>query len=155
MTGKKVSPSWAKFPNSGFIGFDFLSKDLDFIANHATDNYPPHNVIKTFEDRYEIEIAVAGFNRNELNIELKDQILTVTGEHESEGREFIHRGISMKKFKRSFRLSEYVNVIGADIRDGLLVIELKYVVPEEMRPRKILIGSEENENVQILNENSE
>ena len=83
---------------------------------------------------------MAGFNRGELNVEVKDRTLTVTGEHESKGREYIHRGISTKKFKRTFRLSEHVNVNGADLVDGVLSIELKYVVPEALRPRKIEIG---------------
>ena len=68
------------------------------------------------------------------------------GEHVSKGREFIHRGISTKKFKRTFRLSEHVNANGADIQDGILAIELKYVIPEEMRPRKINIGQTRNHN---------
>jgi molecular chaperone IbpA len=87
--------------------------------------------------------------------------LTVTGEHVSKGRNFIHRGISTKKFKRTFRLSEHVNVHGADIQDGILAIELKYVIPEEMRPRKISIGKNEGQNdttytnsAQLLNESS-
>ena len=66
--------------------------------------------------------------------------MTVTGEHKSKGREYIHRVISTKKFKRTFRLSEHVNVNGADLVDGVLSVELKYVIPEEMRPRKIEIG---------------
>ena len=66
--------------------------------------------------------------------------MTVTGEHKSKGREYIHRGISTKKFKRTFRLSEHVHVNGADLVDGVLSVELKYVIPEEMRPRKIEIG---------------
>ena len=94
-----------------------------------------------------IELAIAGFSKDELTVEVKDRTLTITGEHVSKGREFIHRGISTKKFKRTFRLSEHVQVHGADIQDGILAIELKYVVPEEMRPRTIKIGSnEETEN---------
>jgi len=87
--------------------------------------------------------------------------LTVKGEHVSKGREFIHRGISTKKFKRTFRLSEHVNVNGADIQDGILAIELQYVIPEEMRPRKINIGQTRKQNdtsntssAQLLNEST-
>ena len=101
---------------------------------------PPHNIIKTGESDYLIELAIAGFSQDEISVEVKDRTLTVTGDHVSKGREFIHRGISTKKFKRTFRLSEHVNVHGADIQDGILAIELKYVIPEEMRPRKINIG---------------
>jgi len=128
------------FPRSSFVGFDHLFNELEFTAKHAQDHYPPHNILKTGETEYLIELAVAGFNKDELNIEFKDRTLTVMGEHESKGREYIHRGISTKKFKRTFRLSEHVKVHGADLKDGVLSIDLKYEVPEEMRPRKIEIG---------------
>ena len=128
------------FPRSSFVGFDHLFNELEWTAKHADDHYPPHNIIKTGESDYLIELAIAGFSQDEISVEVKDRTLTVTGEHVSKGREFIHRGISTKKFKRTFRLSEHVNVHGADIQDGILAIELKYVIPEEMRPRKIQIG---------------
>ena len=128
------------FPRSSFVGFDHLFNELEFTAKHAQDHYPPHNILKTGDTEYLIELAVAGFSKGELNIEFKDRTLTVTGEHKSKGREYIHRGISTKKFKRTFRLSEHVKVHGADLKDGVLSIDLKYEVPEEMRPRKIEIG---------------
>ena len=128
------------FPRSSFVGFDHLFNELEHVARHANDHYPPHNILKTGETDYLIELAVAGFSREELSIEVKDRTLTVTGEHLSKGREYIHRGISTKKFKRTFRLSEHVQVHGADFKDGILSVELKYVVPEELRPRKIQIG---------------
>ena len=128
------------FPRSSFVGFDHLLNELDYVAKHATDNYPPHNILKTGDHDYLIELAVAGFSKDELSIEVKDRTLTVTGEHVSKGREFIHRGISTKKFKRTFRLSEHVKVNGADLKDGVLSIDLKYEIPEALRPRKIAIG---------------
>jgi len=128
------------FPRSSFVGFDHLFNELEHVTRHAQDHYPPHNIIRTSDTDYLIELAVAGFTRDELNIEVKDRTLTVKGEHKSKGREYIHRGISTKKFKRTFRLSEHVNVNGADLVDGVLSIELKYIVPEELRPRKIEIG---------------
>ena len=128
------------FPRSSFVGFDHLFNELEHVTRHAQDHYPPHNIIRTSDTDYLIELAVAGFTRDELNIEVKDRTLTVKGEHKSKGREYIHRGISTKKFKRTFRLSEHVNVNGADLIDGVLSIELKYVVPEELRPRTIEIG---------------
>ena len=147
------------FPRSSFVGFDHLFNELEYTAKHSKDHYPPHNIIKTSESDYLIELAVAGFSEDELTVEVKDRTLTVTGEHVSRGRDFIHRGISTKKFKRNFRLSEHVNVHGADIQDGILAIELKYVIPEEMRPRRIKIGQTRNENdtsntsgPQLLNE---
>ena len=147
------------FPRSSFVGFDHLFNELEWTAKHAQDHYPPHNIIKAGDQEYLIELAIAGFTKDEISVEVKDRTLTVTGEHVSKGREFIHRGISTKKFKRTFRLSEHVNVNGADIQDGILAIELQYVIPEEMRPRKINIGQTRNENdtsntsgPQLLNE---
>ena len=98
-------------------------------------------------------MAVAGFSQNELNVDVKDRTLTVTGEHQTRGREFIHRGISTKKFKRVFRLSEYTQVVGADLVDGILVIKLKVVVPEDQRPRSIEIKKHDNYE-EIINENT-
>lgn len=129
------------FPRSAFVGFDHLFDELDRVARHANDNYPPHNIVKTAETKYLIELAVAGFARNELEIEVKDRSLTVTGNHQNRGREYIHKSISTKKFTKTFRLSEYVQVNGADLVDGILAIELEVVIPEEMRPRKIEISS--------------
>ena len=147
------------FPRSSFVGFDHLFNELEWTAKHAQDHYPPHNIIKAGDQEYLIELAIAGFSKDEISVEVKDRTLTVKGEHVSKGREFIHRGISTKKFKRTFRLSEHVNVNGADIQDGILAIELQYVIPEEMRPRKINIGQTRNENdtsntsgPQLLNE---
>ena len=131
------------FPRSSFVGFDHLFNELEHVARHANDHYPPHNILKTGDTDYLIELAVAGFSRDELNIEVKDRTLVITGEHLSKGREYIHRGISTKKFKRTFRLSEHVHVNGADLVDGVLSVKLKYVVPEELRPRKISIGQYE------------
>ena len=128
------------FPRSSFVGFDHLLNELDHVARHANDSYPPHNILKTDEDNYLIELAVAGFSKDGIEIEVKDRTLTILGEHKSKGREYIHRGISTKKFKRTFRLSEHVHVNGADLVDGILSVKLKVVVPEEMRPRKIEIG---------------
>ena len=135
MTGVKTL-----FPRASFVGFDHLFDELDRVARHANDHYPPHNIVKVSDHDYQIELAVAGFTRDELVIEVNDRTLTVRGEHVSKGREYIHKGISAKKFNRNFRLSEYVEVHGADLVDGILAIQLKVVLPEEKRPRKINIG---------------
>jgi|TARA_B110000908_G_C10265055_1_gene462994 molecular chaperone IbpA len=143
MTGINVN---SLFPRASFVGFDHLFQELEYTAKHSNDHYPPHNIIKTNEDDYLIELAIAGFSQDEINVEVKDRTLTVIGEHISKGRDFIHRGISTKKFKRTFRLSEHVIVHGADIQDGILAIELKYELPEDQRPRKINIGQTRNTN---------
>lgn len=142
MTGMKTL-----FPRASFVGFDHLFQELEHTVSHAQDNYPPHNIIKTSDEDYLIELAVAGFSKEGISVEVHQRTLTVTGEHVKKGREYVHRGISTKKFKRTFRLSENVQVHGADIQDGILAIDLKYVVPEDQRPRKIKIGkNEENQN---------
>ncbi len=133
------------FPRSSFVGFDHLFNELEFTAKHAQDHYPPHNIIKTSDQDYLIEMAVAGFSKDELSVEVKDRTLTVMGEHVSRGREFIHRGISTKRFQRTFRLYEPVNVNGADIQEGILAIEFKYVIPVALCPRILNIGTPSNQ----------
>ena len=152
MTGTKVKQL---FPRSAFVGFDHLFEELDRVARQANDHYPPHNIVKVDDTTYLVELVVAGFTRAELEIEVNDRTLAVKGEHESQGREYIHRGISTKKFYRTFRLSEYVQVHGADLMDGVLAVELKVVLPDEKRPRKIEIGynSEEHTHDRISNQN--
>ena len=131
------------YPRNAFLGFDHIFDQLESIHKHAKDTYPPHNVVKEEDLKYSLELAVAGFSEDELEVDVKERTLTVKGDHITKGREFIHRGISTKKFRRTFRLSEYVEVHGADLVDGVLAIDLKIVVPEEMRPRKIKIGKNE------------
>ena len=114
--------------------------ELEYATKHASDHYPPHNIIKVSDEEYTIEVACAGFNESELNVEQKERSLTVTGKHESKGREVIHRGISTRDFTRRFRLSEYVQVTGASLSDGILAIDMKVEIPKEKQSRKIKIG---------------
>jgi molecular chaperone IbpA len=127
------------FPRASFIGFDHLFNELEHATIHAHDHYPPHNIVKVKDDEYLIEVAVAGFRKGEVTVEQKERSVMIAGEHKSNGREVIHRGISTKKFKRTFRLSEYVQVNGATLKDGILAIVLKLEIPEEKRPRQINI----------------
>lgn len=134
------------FPRSHFIGFDHVWNEIERLADVADNKlYPPHNVVKHNESTYTVELALAGYRPEDLSVEVKEGILVVTGDNRStvdteEGREYLHRGISGKKFTRTFRLSEHVVVDGADFVNGLLVIDLKVVIPEEKRPRSIPIG---------------
>jgi molecular chaperone IbpA len=131
-------------PRSLFVGFDTLFEDLERIhqsARSGNDNYPPHNVVKIDDEKFLIELAVAGFTKKDIDIELKDGILKVTGEVEKDEREFAYKGISSRKFEKSFRLSEFVVIDGADLVDGILVVFARVELPEEKRPRKIDIGS--------------
>lgn len=134
------------FPRASFLGFDHLLDELDRATRHANDHYPPHNILKTSDTDYLIELAVAGFKQDELVIEVKDRTITVSGENKQRDIEYIHRGISTKKFKRTFRLSEHVEVIGASFEDGILSIQLKYEIPQQLLPRVIPIGKNEVKN---------
>ena len=127
------------FPKSAFIGFDRLLDDMQFAASHANDHYPPHNIIKENDNEYLIELAVAGFTKDDVEISQKERSLKITGKYTSKGREVIHRGISTRNFERRFRLSEYVQVTGATFQDGLLAVSLKLEIPEEKQPRQITI----------------
>jgi molecular chaperone IbpA len=146
---------YARFPRSAFVGFDHIFKELEEMTKHASDHYPPHNIIKDEDMKYRIEIATAGFKEEELSVELKDGILEVNGDHTPRGLEFIHKGISTRKFHRSFRLSEYTQVTGASLENGILAIHLEVVLPEEKKPRKIAINnhSEVTKNAELLTEN--
>lgn len=132
-----------KLPRSAFIGFDNIFDELERItAASAQDNYPPHNIVRISENEFAIELAVVGFKEEDLELKQQDGILYVQGAKKNQPQvDYVHRGISGRAFKRSFRLSEHVEVKGADLRDGLLVINLERVVPEEKRPRLIPINN--------------
>lgn len=124
------------------VGFDRLFDVLDRqYANSVSTSYPPYNIIKTGEDTYQIEIAVAGFREDEIDIQVKDYVLTVTGEQKREEEEinYLHKGISARAFNRTFTLGEYLEVKGATVQNGLLLIDLVREVPEAAKPRKIAI----------------
>lgn len=130
--------------NRATVGFDRVFDILDRqFANSVSTTYPPYNIIKEAEDNYKIEIAVAGFREDELDITVKDYVLTVTGEQKreenAEGPTYLHKGISARSFTRTFTLGDHVEVKGAVVQNGLLVISLEREVPEEAKPKKIAI----------------
>ena len=135
MTGNFV------FPRNAFLGFDHIFDALQDIHVHANDGYPPHNVVKDADAKYQIEMAVSGFNKKDINIEVKEHILTIKGNRDKrrEADAYVHKGISGRKFEKSFRLSEYTEVTGADLTDGILTVKLEVVLPEEKQPRTINI----------------
>ena len=131
-------------PRSLFVGFEPLLDELERIhssGRSGKDNYPPHNVVKIDEEKFLIEMALAGFRQEDISVEVKDGILKVKGEMPKDDREFAYKGISSRKFEKSFRLSEFVVIDGADLKDGILVVYARVELPEEKRPRKIEIGS--------------
>ncbi len=131
-------------PRSLFVGFEPLLDELERIhsaGKSPKDNYPPHNVVKIDEEKFLIEMALAGFRKEDISVEVKDGILKVKGEMPKDEREFAYKGISSRKFEKSFRLSEFVVIDGADLNDGILVVYARVELPEEKRPREIEIGS--------------
>ena len=98
-------------------------------------------MVKIDEEKFLIEMALAGFKKEDISVELKDGILKISGEVAKDEREFAYKGISSRKFEKSFRLSEFVVIDGADLKDGILVVYARVELPEEKRPRKIEIGS--------------
>lgn len=128
--------------NRALVGFDRLFDGFETrFANQLATNYPPHNVVKLDETRYAIEIAVAGFKRHEINVEIEQEVLTVRGDcetpAESTSRQYLHRGLSSRNFERSWQLAEHMVVEGAEMKDGILTVSLKYVIPEEKKARVI------------------
>jgi len=122
------------------IGFDRVFADFDIAFKENTNVYPPHNVVKINDDSFLIELAVAGFSIEDLNIETVENSLVITGEHATEDeREYTHKGISARKFTRKFTLAEYVNVGEATLVNGILSIALVRVIPDEKKPRTIAI----------------
>lgn len=125
------------------VGFDRLAQLLDTVGGFDADGYPPYNIERLGPNEYRITMAVAGFNKDEFKIEVKEQTLLVTGEKKADdkARVFLHRGIAARSFERRFQLADYVEVKGADFTDGLLHIDLMRNLPERMKPRTVAIGS--------------
>ncbi len=132
------------------IGFDRIAGLLDNISRseQSQPSYPPYNIELTGEDQYRISMAVAGFNDEELDIEVKEGHLTVSGKKQTDAKDrtFLHQGIAARNFERRFQLADYVRVETARLENGLLHVELVREVPEAMKPRKIEIsGGKSNE----------
>ena len=142
--GNKMVRNTLNVPRSLFVGFEPLLDELERIhsaGKSSKDNYPPHNVVKIDEEKFLIEMALAGFKKEDISVEVKDGILQIKGEMPKDEREFAYKGISSRKFEKSFRLSEFVVIDGADLMDGILVVYARVELPEEKRPREIKIGS--------------
>ena len=127
------------------VGFDRLADMLDSVAQFdAGVSYPPYNIERTEENRYRISLAVAGFAEKDLTLEVKEGVLTVSGKRETEKdgkeRHYLHQGIAGRNFERRFQLAEAVEVRGAALENGLLHVDLERLVPEEKKPRRIVIG---------------
>jgi molecular chaperone IbpA len=128
------------------VGFDRLFDYLENVSRAEQDNYPPFDIEKLSDDSYRITLAVAGFRRDDIEITAQQNMLIITGrrgENRSRDGNFLHVGIATRAFERRFELADFVRVSSADLRDGLLSIELIREIPEAMKPRRIDISTGE------------
>jgi molecular chaperone IbpA len=128
------------------VGFDRFAQLLDSVTGGDFDApYPPYNIERLGENEYRITMAVAGFTTDEIKVDVKESTLTVRGEKKAEAGEsdkrYLHRGIAARSFERRFQLADHVEVKGADLKDGLLNVDLVRNLPERMRARTIPIGT--------------
>ena len=136
MRSYDFSPLWRST-----IGFDRLFDLAESAQRTTEDNYPPYNIERLGDDRYQISLAVAGFSPEEISITAEQNVVTIEGNKpEKTQREFLYRGISTRAFRRQFNLADYVQVNNASFDNGLLKIELVREIPEAMKPRRIAIN---------------
>ena len=132
------------------VGFDRLFSLLDNFGGVDGGNpaYPPYNIERTGENAYRISVAVAGFTENELNIEVKENTLSIRGEKTAEKKEadneVLYQGIAARAFERRFQLADHVEVRGASLENGLLHVDLVREIPESKKPRQIAIGKDKD-----------
>ena len=130
------------------VGFENLNRLVDFATRGDGDAYPPYNIEKVGDGAYRISMAVAGFDRDELDLTVQENVLIVVGRtgdgQDKPERQFLHRGIAKRAFERRFQLADTIKVTGADYHDGLLDIDLVREVPEHKKPRRIAIGGAES-----------
>ncbi|HZR76095.1 Hsp20 family protein [Bradyrhizobium sp.] len=123
------------------IGFDRLFDVLDEVQRTAEETYPPYNIERLDENRFQISVALAGFSPDEVALSVEQNVLTLEGrKSDKDEKTFVHRGISTRSFKRQFTLADHVEVKKARFENGLLMIELQREIPETMKPRRIPIN---------------
>jgi molecular chaperone IbpA len=122
------------------IGFDQMFDELMRATSRQSTNYPPHNVLKIDDNNFVVQLAVAGFDEGDIDIQVEGRVLSITGSTNKDNKysaEYIVQGISMRDFERTFTLAEHVEVKTASVTNGILSIELERIVPVEMLPKKI------------------
>ena len=141
-----------------FVGFDNIFNELERLVDGTTPTrnttFPPHNIIKLDDNKYVVEMAVAGFGQDEVDVEIQDGILIVKGEKKDQSEvEYVYRGIATRSFTKSIRLNATIEVRGAQFKDGILKIGLENIIPDHKKPRKIEFSKELNfSNPKLLNE---
>jgi molecular chaperone IbpA len=137
-TNVSFGPIW---PSS--VGFDNIINELDALLNAPTSTFPPHNIIKLDDYQYIVELAIAGFTKQEVTITLKDGLLEIKGQKNPEEEvQYLHKGIGTRSFIKTIKLADTVEVRGAEFKDGILRVGLENVIPESKKPRQIEIGDE-------------
>jgi len=128
------------------IGFDRLANALESANRADAGGYPPYNIETTGDDQYRITLAVAGFSADEIEIETQQNVLKIGGRKNADvaDRKYLHRGIANRNFERTYQLADYVRVNGAELKDGLLHVDLVREVPEAMKPRRIEIRGQDD-----------
>ena len=124
-----------------FVGFDTLFEELNAVADRKESNYPAYNIVKDDEEHYRVEVALAGFSEDEINIQTEKGILTIEAKKAEERGNYIHQGIAKRAFSKMFRLAEYMKVDNAQLIDGILTVFLHREVPEADRPKQISINA--------------
>ncbi len=124
--------------NRALVGFD---KIFNGRLNALTSNYPPYNIVKFDDNHYCIEVAVAGFRKDDITVQIDQDRLSIRGTHQTveNTSEYLHRGLASRDFEQVFTLAEYMEVIGAEVVDGLLRVNIERVIPEALKPRRIEI----------------
>ena len=119
------------------VGFDRYFN----VPGPQNGNYPPHNIVKYSDSEYAIEVAVAGFSKEEITVEVDQDQLTIRGvkAETNEGKEYLHRGLAARNFEQAYTLAEYMEVKGAEVKDGMLKIIIERIIPEALKPRQIVV----------------
>ena len=127
--------------NRALVGFDTMFDQMERrFANSVSNNYPPHNIIKTDENQYEIQIAVTGFNKEEISVTVENNVLVIKGESMTTDyapEAYLHRGLATRDFVKEFPLAEHIEVVGAETQNGMLTVKLVRNIPESAKPKVI------------------
>jgi len=128
-----------------FVGFDNLFNELESISTQKQNSFPAHDILRISEDEYEITLALSGFNKDDISIDVHDGVLTIKGnggtEVQNDKLQYLYKGIAKRSFEQKFRLEQYVDVKDAKLSNGLLTISLLREIPEERKPRQITLKS--------------
>jgi molecular chaperone IbpA len=135
-----MNDPWAIFNDPFFIGFNRNLTQLNNVYKTNNQSYPPYDLLKLDEDTYVLSLAVAGFSKEDIDVSVDNGSLVIKGETvEVTDAEVVHKGIASRKFTRTFALGEYMEVVGAELKDGMLTIKIDRIVPEEKKPKSIKI----------------